>query len=228
MAFTGFGPEALPFFRAIGFHQNREWFQENRAIYERDVREPMLALLDELTARFEKDGIPLRGGPKSIFRINRDVRFSKDKRPYQTHCGAVMTRSGGKGDPRLLYIHIAPPMEGAPEGSFTALGFHNPDPAAMTAIRTAIRRDPTAWQKLVAALGKAKLTLGTGNMLTRVPRGFEEMKGTPAEEGVRLKSWVVEVPIAEADIGSKKLIGVIAEFARRGRPLLDFGWKAMG
>jgi len=230
MAFRGFGPEALPFFKALDFHQNRDWFQENRAIYDRDVREPMLALLDDLNARFEKDGLPLRAGPKAIFRINRDVRFSKDKRPYQTHCGAVLTRTGEKGDPGLLYVHIAPPgkaMADAPEGSFIAAGFHSPEPATMSAIRNAIRRDPPAWRKTVVALAKGKLRLGTGNMLTRVPRGYEELKGTPGEDGARMKSWIVEMPIAESDIGSKKLIGIIADFAKRARPILDFGWEAL-
>lgn len=231
MAFQGFGPEALPFFKALDFHQSRDWFQENRAIYEREVREPMLALLDDLNARFEKDAIPLRAGPKSIFRINRDIRFSKDKRPYQTHCGAVLTRTGEKGDPGLLYVHIAPPghsVYDSPEGSFTAVGFHSPEPETMTAIRNAIRRDPAAWQNTVAALARGKLALGTGNMLTRVPRGYEDMKGTPGEDGVRMKSWIVEQPIGESEIGSKKLVGIVADFARRARPLLDFGWNAIG
>ncbi|MEJ0098002.1 MAG: DUF2461 domain-containing protein [Bauldia sp.] len=124
--FTGFGSKALPFLKALKFHQSKDWFDENKALYERDVVVPMTALLDDLAAGFAEDGIALKsGGKRSIFRIHRDVRFAKDKSPYKTHCGAVMTRSGSKGDNGLLYLHIDP--EG--EGSFVAAGFHMPEPA---------------------------------------------------------------------------------------------------
>ena len=83
--FNGFGPQALPFFKALKFHQSRDWFEENRALYEADVLEPMIALLDDLTARFAKKRVPLKAdGKRSIFRLHRDVRFSKDKSPYKT------------------------------------------------------------------------------------------------------------------------------------------------
>ncbi len=91
--FKGFGKKALPFFKALAFHQSKAWFDENRALYESDVVEPMIALLDDLTAAFAKKKLPLRAdGKKSVFRIHRDVRFAKDKHPYKTHAGAVMTR----------------------------------------------------------------------------------------------------------------------------------------
>src|SRR6476619_7498956 len=113
--FNGFGLQALAFFKALKFHQSKEWFEENKAIYRGDVLEPMVALLDDLTATCAKQRIPLKAdGKRSIFRLNRDVRFSKDKSPYKTHAGAVMTRSGGKNDPGVLYIHVSP------EGCFAA------------------------------------------------------------------------------------------------------------
>ena len=107
--FSGFSKDAFGFFKALAFHQNREWFHENKALYESEVKEPMLALLEALSERFKKEKIPLRGDKKSVFRINRDVRFSKNKQPYQTHTGAVLTPSGAKDDPGLLYIHISAP-----------------------------------------------------------------------------------------------------------------------
>src|SRR5690606_7202042 len=67
--FEGFGPKALPFFKALAFHQSKVWFDENRALYDRDVIAPMLALLDELNRRFAKAKLPLTSdGKKSIFR----------------------------------------------------------------------------------------------------------------------------------------------------------------
>ncbi|MGV8839313.1 MAG: DUF2461 domain-containing protein [Bauldia sp.] len=230
--FKGFGPDTIGFFKALGFHQNRDWFQENRTLYEEQVRGPTLALVEDLSERFEKAGIPLRGGKATLFRINRDVRFSKDKRPYQTHAGAVLTPTGTKDGQGLVYFHIAPAgtkdWEGSPEGSFIAAGFHQPDPTYLTTFRTTIQRDPKAFLALEAKLAKAKLTLGTDGQLTRVPRGFEAMKGSPVEGAIRMKSFIVEEPIEEALVTSPKLADRIVRFAERARPLLDYGWKALG
>src|SRR5271169_6646321 len=100
MAFQGFGPKALPFLKALGFHQNKEWFEANRATYEDDLHTPVGELVEDLSAAFTKAKIPLRGDRKtSVFRIHRDVRFAKDKSPYKTNVGAVLTRGGGKNDP---------------------------------------------------------------------------------------------------------------------------------
>jgi uncharacterized protein (TIGR02453 family) len=116
-SFEGFGAKALPFFKALKFHQSKDWFEENRALYEDDVLKPFVALLEDLTATFAKGRLPLKAdGKRSIFRIHRDVRFARDKSPYKTHAGAVMTRSGSKNDQGLLYIHIDP------EGCFAAAG----------------------------------------------------------------------------------------------------------
>src|SRR3954468_22008212 len=120
-AFNGFGKDAFGFFRALKFHQDKAWFEDNRTIYEEQVLAPLTALLADLSTAFAKKKIPLRAdGKKSVFRIYRDVRFAKDKSPYKTHAGAVMTRSGGKMEPGILYIHVDP------DGCFAAAGFHMP------------------------------------------------------------------------------------------------------
>lgn len=229
--FPGFSPTALAFFKALAFHQNREWFQENKALYEAEVKAPMLALLDDLTERFAKAGIPLRGDKRGMFRINRDVRFSKDKRPYQTHVSAVLTPDGTKGDPGLVYVHITHPelksWTNDPGGSFLAAGFHNPDPTMLGHFRNAIRRKPKAFQDMEAALKKAKLVLDAEGVLTRVPRGFEDMKGSPVEAAIRRKEFTTAEPLSEATVTGKKLPDAIVKFAERSRPLLDWGWAAL-
>lgn len=221
-SFTGFGPKALPFFEALKFHQSREWFEENRSLYEVDVVAPMVALVDDLTAAFASRKIPLRGdGKRSMFRLNRDVRFSKDKSPYKTHAGAVMTRSGSKKDNGLLYIHIDP------TGCFTAAGFYMPETPALAAVRKAILAHPNKAKALLARLEKNRLQLGTFDQLTRIPRGFEDLKGGPLDGMIRLKSLVVEERLPDKLVKSPKLAEQIVDFAERARPLLDFGWQAV-
>ena len=220
--FTGFGPKALPFFEALKFHQSREWFEENRSLYENDVLVPMVALIDDLTTAFTKRKIPLRGdGKRSIFRLNRDIRFSKDKSPYKTHAGAVMTRSGSKKDNGLLYIHIDP------TGCFTAAGFYMPEAPALAKLRKAMLAHPNKAKALLAKLEKGGLELGAFDQLTRIPRGFEGLKDGPLDGMVRMKSLVVEEKLPDKLVKSSKLADQIVDFAERAKPLLEFGWQAV-
>ena len=109
MSFQGFGTQALPFFKALAFHQSKEWFNANRETYERAVKGPMGDLVEDTAARLAQAKIPIKGDRKSsAFRIHRDVRFSQNKDPYKTHAGVVLTRSGTKNDPGVLYFHLSP------------------------------------------------------------------------------------------------------------------------
>jgi uncharacterized protein (TIGR02453 family) len=220
--FHGFGPNALPFFKALKFHQSKEWFDANRALYESDVLQPMVALLDDLTAAFAKKRVPLKAdGKRSIFRLNRDIRFAKDKSPYKTHAGAVMTRSGGKNDPGVLYVHISP------EGCFLAAGFHMPEAETLRKVREAIKAKPARFKAVLAALEKGGLAFRSYDQLTRVPRGFEELKDGPLAEAVRMKSFIVQEPVDDAVVGSAKLVETTLAFTDRTLPLLTFGWAAL-
>jgi uncharacterized protein (TIGR02453 family) len=221
--FTGFGKQALPFFKGIAFHQNKAWFDENRALYDRDFVEPMIALLDELTVRFAKARIPLKAdGKRSMFRLNRDIRFSKDKSPYKTHGGAVMTRSGAKSDNGLLYMHVDP------EGCFVAAGFYMPEPTDLAKLRKAVAASAgKKYQAVESALRNGRLELGDSDQLTRVPKGFEKLKDGPLDGAIRLKSFIVEEALPARLLGSAKLADAIFDFTKRGMPLLKFGRAAL-
>lgn len=220
--FEGFGPNALSFFKALAFHQNRDWFEENRAMYEREARQPMIALIEDLAETFAAARMPLTGdGKRSVFRLNRDIRFSKDKSPYKTHMGAVMTRGGDKGEQGLLYMHVDP------EGCFVAAGFYRPEPPQLLALRNAIKRKPKQYEAMVAGLARGKLKLNEENRMTRLPRGFEEFKGGPLDEPLRLRSFIVEEAFSDKELLKPALTKKVADFATRSRPLLDFGWAAL-
>ena len=221
--FTGFGPKALAFFTALKFHQDKAWFEENRALYQSDVLDPMVALLDDLTEAFAAKKIPLKAeGKRSIFRIHRDVRFARDKTPYKTHCGATLTRSGAKMEQGLVYLHISP------EGCLMAAGFHRPEPAALMKLRQAIAAKPAKFKAVEAALAKGRLAFDMESQLSRVPRDFQALKGGPLDGVIRLKSFIVEESLSEAEILSPKLPQRVVDFTQRARPLLDFGWQALG
>ena len=221
-AFRGFGPQALPFLKALAFHQTKDWFDANRAVYDSDLKGPMGDLVETLAVEFARQNLPLTGERKSsLFRINRDVRFAKDKRPYKTNCGAVMTRGGSKKEPGLFYIHVAP------EGCFTATGFYQPEPQPLAHLRAAMARAPGAWKRLLARLASADLAPSAEYALTRSPRGYEATEDAELAAGLKLKSIVVVRAIPETRIAAPELIDDLVAFAKDSLPLLEWGWAAV-
>ena len=219
--FAGFPPGGLAFLREVAARQDKAWVDAHKAEYERDVRGPLGALVVALAARCAAVGLPFRADAKrSLFRLHRDVRFSPDKRPYKTAASAALTRSGEKLAPGVLYVHLDP------AGSFAAAGFYHPEPDALYRMRTHVAEKPAAWRRVDRALADAGLTLGRDDALVRVPRGFE---GAPASLGdaLRLKSWVVRRPLAEAEVHGPGLLDAVAAFAIDAAPLLRFGWAAL-
>src|SRR4029077_16360490 len=124
--FAGFRPAAFAFFAELQGHNDPAWFKPRKALYEAEVLAPFRELIAVVGETLGRAGLPLIGDPRrGIFRIYRDVRFSPDKRLYKTHAGAVLTRSGGRHDPGVLYIHVAPGE------SMVAAGFWHPAPALL-------------------------------------------------------------------------------------------------
>jgi uncharacterized protein (TIGR02453 family) len=222
MAFAGFGAKALPFFKALKFHQSREWFEANRATYESAIRGPMGNLVEDVVERLGQGKIPIKGDRKSsLFRIHRDVRFSPNKDPYKTHAGAVLTRSGGKNDPGLLYFHLSP------EECFFAAGFYLPDPDKLGRLRAAAARGPKEFKAMTRMLKKAGLKLSAEDSLRRAPRGFEAIDDPEIAAAIRLKSMVCLRPVGETAVASPALVDDFCAFARDALPLLKWGWDAI-
>ena len=222
-SFTGFGPKALQFFHELAMNQDRQWFEQNKQVYENEVLRPMSALVVSLAEELARRGIPLTGDPKrSMFRIHRDVRFSHDKSPYKTHAGAVLTRDGTKKCQGLLYVHVSP------EGSFTAAGFYHPEQEHLAALRRGIAASPDRFQDLERMLKKSRLVLGRDEALQRLPRGFEDVPAGSAAEALKLKSFVVHRDLSEDALGRPRLVKQVADFAEAALPLLNFGWEALG
>ena len=221
--FAGFGPGAEPFFDALAANNGREWFHANRPTFESQVQRPLGALVDALAFAFAAHDIPLTGDAKrSLFRIHRDVRFSKDKSPYKTNAGAVMTRDGTKTTNGMLYVQV-----GASGDSFMAVGFYGLDPKGLSALRHAVADWPERWAPTQAALEGAGLALAMGHALTRLPKGFDDHAGSPIAEVLKLRNFIVRRPIAAARLGRVELIDDIVDFTGAALPLLEFGWSAL-
>lgn len=223
MPFNGLGPQALPFFKALGFHQTRAWFEENRAIYDDQIKAPLGDLVEDLSAELKRRKIPLHGDRrKAIFRLHRDTRFSKDKSPYKTNAGFVLNRDGTKATGGMLYVHIDP------AGCFTAAGWYMPEPPTLAAIRKGIAANPKAFRDMEAKLKSKKLTLSGDYTLKRTPRGYEKITDEALLTALKRTALITSRPMKDADIGKPKLVTQLADFAEDALPLLQFGWKAAG
>jgi len=220
-AFAGFPQTAFAFLSELRDNNSPAWFKPRKAAYEADVLAPFRNLITALGVAFSRAGVPLVGDPgRSIFRIYRDVRFSPDKRLYKNHAGAVLTRSGGKRDPGLLYLHVAPGE------SMVAAGFWHPEPDLLTRLRRAVLDDPDGFLAIASRLKAAGCPMSSAERLSRPPRGFEAAKGTAVAEYVGWKSFTAHAALSDAEMQSPALIDRILGFAHTAMLLLEWGWAA--
>ena len=219
--FAGFRPAAFAFLNELRDNNDPAWFKPRKALYEAEVLGPFRELISAVGAALGAGGLPLVGDPKrGIFRIYRDVRFSSDKRLYKTHAGAVLTRSGGRRDPGVLYIHVAP------RESMVGAGFWHPEPVLLARLRRAVLNDPDGFLAIASQLAAAGCPLASDDRLSRPPRGFEAAKGTPVADYVGWKSFTAHHPLSDTEMQSPTLVDRIADFARTVMPLLEWGWAA--
>jgi uncharacterized protein (DUF2461 family) len=252
--FAGFSPQDLGFLKGLAANNNREWFEAHRAAYDEGLKSAMGWLITALNMELAARDLPIAGDArKNIFRINRDVRFSKDKRPYKTHVAASLTREGVKMAPGMVYVHIEPEGGPAPafdpqtidpldpstlpssavhehyagEGPYLSVGFYLWERPWFDAFRKEIIADPKAWLAVVKSLADSGLELGGGEPVKRMPKGFEDQAGGPLEAALKKTHWLVERRLTGAELTDPNLPTVIADFAAKARPLFAFGWRAL-
>jgi uncharacterized protein (TIGR02453 family) len=220
--FAGFRPAAFEFFNGLRDNNDPAWFKPRKAVYEAEVLAPFRELIVAVAQELGEARMPLKGDPRrAIFRIYRDVRFSPDKRLYKTHAGAVLTRSGDKHDPGLLYLHVAPGE------SMAAAGFWHPEPGLLNKLRRAILADAEGFLAMAADLERAGCPISSDERLSRPPRGFEAAKGTPVAEYVAWKSFTAHAPLEDAEMQSPLLVDRIVAVARTVMPFLEWGWAVI-
>jgi uncharacterized protein (TIGR02453 family) len=218
--FKGFPSDGLRFLRDLAKNNDRAWFTPRKETYQKEVLEPLQALVADATAALHKAKIPLGGDPKrSVFRIYRDVRFSADKRPYKTNAGAYLSREDGADVSGGLYIHIQP------KESFMAAGFYEIDKALLGRWREAMARDPKNFETMLRALEREHLHLSKhGEVLKRMPRGFESMADSPIAKYFRFASFITSEPLSDEDVTGARLLERIVSLAKRAKPLFAYGW----
>jgi uncharacterized protein (TIGR02453 family) len=215
--FPGFPREAPQFFRGLTRNNKREWFLPRKPLFEEKVKEPMRQLVDALNLSLHDFAPEYETDPdKAIFRIYRDVRFSKDKKPYKEHIAATFHRRGTSTHGQAGY-YVAISHKSVAVGG----GVYSPEPPQLLAIRERIAERHDEFRRILAARPVRKL-LGNleGDQLSRVPRGFAA--DHPAADLLRYKYYILYKELPPAVATSPKLHKEIVERFRVMVPFMRF------
>jgi uncharacterized protein (TIGR02453 family) len=177
-------PEGLKFLRGLEKNNDREWFNERKAVYEAELKEPMLAIIRKITdAMTEFAPSHVRPAEKSLFRIYRDTRFSNNKLPYKTHVAAWWSHMGMEKTSGAGYY-----FQVSPKGVVIAAGSYMPEKEQLAAIRHWLLENHIEFRKLLQRPAVRRIFKEfEGEALTRPPKGFPCEH--PAMDLIKCKQW---------------------------------------
>ena len=213
-------PTTLKFLQTLKKNNTKEWFDVNRKQYE-IAKADFAALIDAVIKTFGKKDPSIANlqAKECVFRINRDVRFSKNKEPYKTNMGASITAGGKKIAMAGYYIHLEPGGK-----SFVGGGLYMAEPDKLKKVRQEIDYNWDAFSKILQNKKFKEhygdLDRSEGMSLVREPKGYE--KYNPAIDYIKLKSWIGFQPISDKALTDKDLVKTITNAFEALYPLILF------
>ena len=215
----------LQFLKQLAKNNNKEWFNANRKKYEA-AKADHIELVQKIIDEFSKIDTTISSltAKDCLFRINRDIRFSKDKSPYKTNLGAYINANGKKSMNAGYYLHIQPGE------SFVGGGLYQPDTDALKKIRQEIDYNFDEFKSIINNKKfKVVYTKGLSKegevSLLRPPKGYDE--NNPAIEFIKLKSVVAMAPLTDAQLTDKKFAATVVKAFEALHPLIVFLNKSL-
>ena len=209
----------IKFLKDLSKNNNKPWFDTHRKNYE-DAKKDFAGFIQTVIDKHGKkdDGIAQLKAKDCTFRINRDVRFSKDKSPYKNNMGAYICKGGKKSVFGGYYFHCQP------GNSFVGGGLWMPLPADLSKVRQEIDYNFDAFKKIIGS-GKFKAVYGDLSkeaeyMLSRVPKGYDA--DNPAANYLKRKSLVAMAPLKDPELTSKELTKKVLTSFGALQPMLEF------
>lgn len=209
----------IKFLKDLSKNNNKPWFDANRKQYE-SAKSDFAGFVQTIIDKHGKkdESIAHLKAKDCMFRINRDVRFSKDKSPYKNNMGAYINRGGKKSLFGGYYFHCQPGQ------SFVGGGLWMPMPPELAKVRQEIDYNFNAFKKIISSKKYKSvyndLSRDAEYILSRVPKGYEA--DNPAAEYLKLKSFVTMIPIKDAELNSKDLSKKVSGAFEALQPLLEF------
>lgn len=215
----------LAFLKSLKKNNNKEWFDANRVKYNA-VKENFEAFVSALLEKMvltdsDLEALTAKG---CIFRINRDIRFSKDKTPYKVNRSAYFSRGGKKSVYAGYYVHIQPGGQ-----SFAGGGIWMPQSQELKKLRQEIDYCFPEFKKIISSAPFKKhfdsLEREEKQMLVNLPKGYE--KENPAADYLKMKSFVATRNFSDADVISPQFIKNVTESFKALMPLVKFMNRAL-
>lgn len=215
----------LQFLKQLKKNNTKEWFDANRKKYE-TAKADYASFIQNVIDKFCKTDKKLTTlkSKDCLFRINRDVRFAKDKSPYKTNMGAYINADGKKSMTGGYYLHFEPGQ------SFVGGGIYQPDAEALRKLRQEIDYNFKEFKNIISS--KKFLSVYTkglsndeGLSLSRPPKGYDE--NNPAIEFIKMKSIVAMAPLTDAQLTDKKIEATVVKAFEALHPLILFLNKAI-
>jgi uncharacterized protein (TIGR02453 family) len=210
----------IKFLKDLNKNNNKPWFESHRAQYEA-AKSDFASFIQKVIDTYGKKDSSIKhlAAKDCMFRINRDIRFSKDKTPYKNNFGASINKGGKQSfSSGGYYFHLQPGQ------SFCGGGIWMPEPENLRKIRQEIDYNYKEFKKII---GSKKFKSVYGDLsdhpdykLTRLPKGYEP--DNPAAEYLKLKSFVSMISLKDTDLTSKNLLKKTVTAFETLKPLLDF------
>jgi uncharacterized protein (TIGR02453 family) len=157
----------FPCFAELEANNNKTWFDAHRTEFETLAVRPLTAALEAATAALASTPMPLIGGKHTLFRINRDIRFSANKAPYKTQVSGLLTPDGSKlADEGVAYLQLDQ------HGGHMSAGYYNLTPDVLERIRSRIVATPEVFRAVLDDLSAAGMQLTDELALTGMPRAY--------------------------------------------------------
>jgi uncharacterized protein (TIGR02453 family) len=225
MDFAGFDASLVRFLGQLQRNNNRAWFERNKARYEAEVREPVLAFIRAMTPRIEDISPHLLASDAkvggSMMRPYRDTRFSSSKLPYKTNVGVQFRHERGDDvHAPGLYLHIEP-------GEFwLAVGMWKPDAETLDKVRWRIAQSPREWVRARDDAGFRAVWQIVGDVLKRPPRGFDP--DHPLIEDIKRKEFLGFCDLGLKELYRPDIADRVAAGYAASRPFMKFLCDALG
>jgi uncharacterized protein (TIGR02453 family) len=219
------GKELFRFLGDLARHNRREWFERSKDRYETDVKEPALRFISDFASPLARISPHFRAIPSatrgSLFRIHRDIRFSKDKTPYKTHAGLHFPHEV-RGDAHApgFYLHLEP------RKSFVGMGIWHPDSPTLKRIRGSIVKDPSGWRKASGGHAFKRALRLWGDVLKTAPRGYDT--GHPLIGDIKRKDFVAIADLSDAQVLAPQFPRRFADICSAGGAFVRWLCLAVG
>ena len=218
-------PSTLKFLKDLKKNNNKPWFDAHRKEYEL-AKSDFAGFIQSVINKHSKTDPTIKSivAKDCMFRINRDIRFSKDKSPYKTNMGAYINRGGKKSLFGGYYFHCEPGQ------AFAGGGLWMPMPPELNKVRQEIDYNFAEFKKIISSK-KFKsvykdLSRDSEYVLTRVPKGYEA--DNPAAEYLKMKSFVALTPLKDTDLTSNELLKKTTTAFAALQPLIEFINESIG